>query len=88
MSKSELKGANAEFSGDFGPLSSGGEVYLQKKTAMAVPHLFRKKPHSRQLSQTNSYCLQTRVPRFTRVGSSIGCWSNGRGLHISRSPPS
>jgi hypothetical protein len=38
---------------------------------VAVPHLFRKKPHLRQLSQAKSYCPQTRVPRFTRAGSSI-----------------
>jgi hypothetical protein len=87
MSKSELNGANAEFSGDFGRLSSGGEVYLQKKRAMAVPHLFHKKPPSRQLSQTNSYCLQTRVPRFTRAGSSIALWSIRPGLPKPRSPP-
>lgn len=44
---SQLEGANVEFLGAFGsPLGAG--VQLQNKRTMeAVPHLFRKKPHSR-----------------------------------------
>lgn len=56
-------------------------AYLQNKRAMAVPHLFRNKPYSRRLGQTELYCLQTRMPRFTRA------WSFGPGLPKLRSPP-
>ena len=64
--------------------------HLQNKWAIeaAVPHFFRKKPYSRLLGQTKSYCLQTRVPRVARAGSSIACWSIGPGLPKPRSPPS